>query len=161
MQAIKSFSMNASQAWESSIATIDHAAGFIGHGVDQVIARIDLKFGEAEVGEKLQRVWSWLQNGIITPDDSTHQKVRKAAFALFVSLPALFFIKDIIKTTSPDHMKSVDSLGECLSTLIKMAVYTSIVLTALDIALSFAPKREEQAPTAGETTPVRDEIVTE
>lgn len=152
MFAIRNFSMHAQQAWEASRTTVDQTAGFIGNGVDQIIHKIDVKFGEAEIGQKLEKVWSWVQNGRILADDQTHQKVRKAAFALFISLPALFFIKDIIKTTSADQMKNIDSLGDCVSTLIKMAFYTSIVLTALDLVLSMIPK--EQVP-----TPTEDSVI--
>lgn len=151
MLYVQNFSTHASQAWESSKATLDRSASFIGQGVEQVISQIDLKFNETEVGQKLERVWSWVKSGEITDKDATQSKVKKAAFALFVSLPALFFIKDIIKTTSADQMSKVETLSECFSVLIKTAVYTSVILTALDFALSMVPKEKAPAATAAES----------
>lgn len=152
MSYTKNISMNPFPAWESAKLALDHTADLIGKNVDKVIKKIDLKFGDSEVGQKLQKTWSYLKHSTIDNEDHTHQKIRKAAYALFISLPALFFIKDIIKTTSQDHLRNIDSLGECISSLVKMAIYSSLILTGIDIALSFLPEEPPKAATK-ENTP--------
>lgn len=141
MSTVNNFSNYAHKAWEYSHDAIDTSARFLGNGVDKLIQKINLKFEETDVEQKLQRAWSFVRNTKICESDETTQAVKKAAFALLISLPTVFLFKDIVRHANFDYLTDLSLIGGAQQ-LLKSMVYIYVIMTLIDLALSYAPKDE-------------------
>ena len=137
MFTVNNFSNYAHKAWGYSHDALDTSARFLGDGINKVIQKVNLKFEETDVGQKLQRAWVHVRNTKICDSDETTQAVKKAAFALLISFPAILLFKDIIKHTNLDYLTDLSLIGGAQQ-LIKSMVYIYIVMSILDFALSYA-----------------------
>ncbi|MCP5504868.1 MAG: hypothetical protein H7A41_06920 [Chlamydiales bacterium] len=146
MCTVNNFSHYAHKAWEYSHDALDASARFLGDGVDKIIKKINLKFEETDVEQKLQRAWSYVKNTKICDSDETTQAVKKAAFALLISLPTIFLFKDIVRHANFDYLTDLSLIGGAQQ-LLKSMVYIYVIMTLIDFALSYAPKEDaaEQA----------------
>lgn len=147
MFTINHFSNQAHKAWEYSHDTIDASARFLGEGVDKIIQKIKPEFENPIVGQKLEKAWEWVKNTKISESDETTQAVKKAAFALLISLPTAFLFKDIIKHANFDYLTDLSSLMGGAQQLVKSMVYLYVVMGVIECALSYAPKELVAEPT--------------
>lgn len=139
MFTVNSISIQAHAAWNYSHEAIDTAARFLGNGADKIIQKANPNFGETSVGEKLKKAWVWVKNSKVSESDETTQAVKKAAFALLISLPAVFLFKDIVKHANFEYLTQLSSLTDGAIQLVKSAAYLFIIMHLIDFALSYAP----------------------
>ena len=92
--------------------------------------------------QKLQRAWSFVRNTKICESDETTQAVKKAAFALLISLPTVFLFKDIVRHANFDYLTDLSLIGGAQQLLKSTMVYIYVIMTLIDLALSYAPKDE-------------------
>ena len=148
MFTVNNFSNQAHKAWGYSHDAIDTSARFLGDGVDKIIQKMNLNFENPKVGHKLQKAWVWVKNAKICESDETTQAVKKAAFALLISLPTVFLFKDIIKHANFDYLTDLSSLMGGAQQLVKSMVYLYVVMSIIEFALSYAPKEATKETTS-------------